>query len=209
MPLNLLRYHGCGTGEPFSAAESRAIVAVRAASLSRGYSGVRLALLERLCALVQNDIVPVIPQEGSVGASGDLTPLSYVAAALVGEREVWKEGAQVPAAEALAAAGLEPLSLRAKEGLAVLNGTSVMTALACLAWDRARRLARLACATTAMVSDVLDGEPGHFTTASSSSSRTPASAVAARWIREILDRESDEGGGARSRTRIRSAVRRT
>jgi histidine ammonia-lyase len=192
MPLNLLRYHGCGTGEPFTEAESAAIVTVRAASLARGYSGVRLALVERLCELVQLGILPVIPQEGSVGASGDLTPLSYVAAVLVGEREVWRGGAQVAAADALAALGLEPLALRAKEGLAVLNGTSVMTAIACLAWDRALRLARLACTATAMVSDVLDGEPGHFTDRIFELKPHPGQRVAARWIRETLGKESDE-----------------
>lgn len=192
MPLNLLRYHGCGTGEPFSPEQSAAIVAVRAASLARGYSGVRLVLLERLCQLVRFGIVPVIPQEGSVGASGDLTPLSYVAAALVGEREVWQKGQEVKAKDALARFDLEPLDLRAKEGLAVLNGTSVMTALACLAWDRARRLARLACTATAMVSDVLDGEPGHFTDRIFELKPHPGQRVAARWIRETLGKESDE-----------------
>ncbi len=192
MPLNLLRYHGCGTGDPFTYEQSAAIVAVRAASLARGYSGVRLELLERLCDLVRFGIVPVIPQEGSVGASGDLTPLSYVAAVLVGEREVWRKGAQVPAAEALESFRLEPLSLRAKEGLAMMNGTSVMTALACIAWDRARRLARLACTATAMVSDVLGGEPGHFTDRIFELKPHAGQRVAARWIRETLGKESDE-----------------
>jgi histidine ammonia-lyase len=192
MPLNLLRYHGCGTGEPFTEEQSAAIVAVRAASLARGYSGVRMTLLERLCDLVRLRILPVIPQEGSVGASGDLTPLSYVAATLVGEREVYHRGEVVDAAEALGRYDLEPLELRAKEGLAVLNGTSVMTAIACLAWDRARKLARLACTATAIVSDVLEGEPGHFTDRIFELKPHVGQRTAARWIRETLGKESDE-----------------
>lgn len=162
MPLNLVRYHGCGTGPPLSPEQSAAVVAVRAVSLSRGASGVRPLLIERLCDLVNARVLPVIPQEGSVGASGDLTPLSYVAAVLVGEREAWIGGAVVPAREALERAGLAPLELRPKEGLALLNGTTVMTALGCLAWHRASRLAELACAETAMASDVLRGPSGHF-----------------------------------------------
>jgi histidine ammonia-lyase len=192
MPLNLSRYHGCGTGQPFSARESAAIVTVRAASLARGYSGVRLELLERLCALVAHGVLPVIPQEGSVGASGDLTPLSYVAAALVGEREVWRDGEIVETRAALDALGLAPLALRAKEGLAVLNGTSVMTAVGCLAWDRARKLGRLATTATAMISDVLEGEPGHFADRIFALKPHPGQRAAARWIRETLGKESDE-----------------
>lgn len=162
MPLNLLRYHGCGTGTPLDPIAGAAVVATRLASLSRGYSGVRLELLERLCAFLEARLAPVIPQEGSVGASGDLTPLSYLAALVVGEREVWCEGECRDAAEVLAERGLEPLTLRPKEGLALLNGTAVMTALGALAFDRATRLGRLAAALTALASDVLGGEPGHF-----------------------------------------------
>src|SRR5690606_33944960 len=117
-----------------------------------GYSGVTPALLERLETFINRDIVPVIPQEGSVGASGDLTPLSYVAAALMGEREVYAQGRRQNAAEALQAAGLAPLRLRPKEGLALMNGTAVMTALACLAYTRAEYLAQLAARITAMMS---------------------------------------------------------
>ena len=144
MPAHLVRFHGCGTGAPLTELESAAVVAVRTASLSRGYSGVRPELLERLCDLLRHRIIPRIPSEGSVGASGDLTPLSYVAAVVIGEREVHQGDGFIPARDALAEAGLEPLTLRAKEGLALLNGTSVMTALGCLAWTRAKRLAELA-----------------------------------------------------------------
>ncbi len=162
MPLNLVRYHGCGTGNALPPVQSAAVVAVRAVSLSRGVSGVRLELLERLCDLLDRRVLPVIPEEGSVGASGDLTPLSYLAALLVGEREAWLDGEILPARTALERAGLAPIELRPKEGLAVLNGTTVMAALGCLAWERSERLGRLACVATAMASDVLRGPAGHF-----------------------------------------------
>jgi histidine ammonia-lyase len=113
-------------------------VVARLASLARGYSGVRPIVLERLCELANRRILPAIPEEGSVGASGDLTPLSYVAALLAGEREALVRGESVEASDALARAGLEPLELEPKESLALMNGTSVMTALACLAVERAR-----------------------------------------------------------------------
>ena len=191
MPLNLVRYHGCGTGLPFRPSESAAIVAVRAVSLARGASGVRLELLEKLCALVEKRVLPVIPQEGSVGASGDLTPLSYVAAVLVGEREAWLGDRVVPAATALAEAGLTPLELRPKEGLAILNGTTVMSALGCLAWDRARRVAKLACIETAMASDVLRGPEGHFHERIFALKPHPGQRQAAEWIRGRLAGRKD------------------
>src|SRR5439155_25879934 len=140
----------CGTGRILDEEESAAVVVARLASLARGYSGVRPVVLERLCDLVNRRILPRIPEEGSVGASGDLTPLSYVAALLVGEREALVAGEVVEAADALASAGLEPLELEPKESLALMNGTSVMTALACLSVERAARLARWAAALTAM-----------------------------------------------------------
>ena len=111
MAVNLLRLHGCGTGALLSDEESSAVMAVRLASLARGYSGVRPVVLERLVDLLNHRILPRIPSEGSVGASGDLTPLSYVAAVLIGEGEVSFRGQAMPAAAALAAAELAPLTL--------------------------------------------------------------------------------------------------
>lgn len=190
MPRNLLRYHGCGTGRILDEVEAAAVVTVRLASIARGHSAVRLEVLERLATLLDRRILPCIPAEGSVGASGDLTPLSYVAALLVGEREVWVDGQVKDAAAALAAAGLEPLSLAPKESLAIMNGTSVMTALGCLAWERARRLGRFASTLTAMTSDVLFGVPGHFDDRIFALKPHPGQRAAARWIRDgILERE--------------------
>lgn len=162
LPHHLYAYHGCGLGRFLDGGETRAVLAARLASLVHGYSGVSLPLLEGLVALLRHDILPRIPAEGSVGASGDLTPLSYVAAALCGEREVMHRGRVRPAAEALAECGLAPLRLRPKEGLAIMNGTAVMTALACLAWARADYLCRLATRLTACAVVASAGNAGHF-----------------------------------------------
>src|SRR5204863_4549034 len=136
LSTNLFRMHGVGTGAPLADDEAAAVVAARIASLARGHSGVRPLVIERLVALLEKRILPRIPSEGSVGASGDLTPLSYVAAVLAGEREVSFGGEAMPAASALERCGLAPLSLRPKEALALMNGTSMMTGLACLAFER-------------------------------------------------------------------------
>jgi len=186
LSTNLFRYHGCGVGEPLRPEESAAVLAARGASLARGHSGVRVALVDHLCALQARRVLPIIPSLGSVGASGDLTPLSYVAAVLAGEREVWNaEGtAPRPAAEALREADIAPLTLGPKEGLAVMNGTSVMSALGCLAWDRARRLALLASVETAMTLDALGGSPGQFDDAIFALKPHAGQRAAARWVRE-------------------------
>ena len=162
MPHRLYAYHGIGAGRHLDPAETRAVLAARLASLCRGLSGVGVALLEQLVALLRHDILPLIPAEGSVGASGDLTPLSYVAAVLCGERDVMVGGQRMPAARALAAVGLQPLRLRPKEGLALMNGTAVMTALACLAWQRADHFGRLATRITALNVVALAGNAHHF-----------------------------------------------
>ncbi|MFK7991976.1 MAG: histidine ammonia-lyase [Sandaracinaceae bacterium] len=190
MPLNLLRYHGCGTGALIGEREAAAVVAARLASIGRGYSGVRVEVLERLVDLLGRRILPAIPEEGSVGASGDLTPLSYIAALLVGEREAWVGGQVVKASAALSDVGLAPITLAPKESLAIMNGTSVMTALGCLAWERARRLGRFMSTLTAMTSDVLFGLPAHFDDRIFALKPHPGQRAAARWIRDaILDRE--------------------
>jgi histidine ammonia-lyase len=186
MALNLLRFHGCGTGRLLDEEAAAAVVVARLVSLARGYSGVRPALLERLCALLDRRILPCIPEEGSVGASGDLTPLSYLAALLVGEREALVDGQVMPAAEALAAAGLEPLVLEPKESLALMNGTSVMTALACLAAGRAARVARLAAGVTALASHAVAGNPAHFAPEIFELKPHRGTRRAGAWIREDL-----------------------
>jgi histidine ammonia-lyase len=186
MALNLLRFHGCGTGRRLDEDAAAGVLVARLVSLARGYSGVRPVVLERLCELLARRILPSIPEEGSVGASGDLTPLSYLAALLVGEREALVAGEPRPAAEALAAAGLAPLVLEPKESLALMNGTSVMTALACLAFERATRLARLACAVTALASHAVAGNPAHFAAEIFELKPHRGTRRAGAWIREDL-----------------------
>ena len=187
LPAHLIRFHGCGLGASFDRQQGRAVLAARLASLSRGYSGVRMELLQQLVELINRDMVPVIPQEGSVGASGDLTPLSYVAAVLTGDRDVYYQGKIQPARAAYAAEGLPPLAaLRPKEGLAIMNGTAVMTAVACLAFDRAQYLAKLTAKLTAMVSVVLKGNANHFDEKLFSVKPHPGQNQIAAWIRSDL-----------------------
>jgi len=190
LPRHLYTFHGCGMGEPFSVEESRAVVAVRLASLCQGFSGVRYELLEHLTELLQKDIVPVIPSEGSVGASGDLTPLSYLAAVLEGKREVWYGGERRLTAEIYAAAGIEPLTLQPKEGLAIMNGTAVMTALACLAVNRSLYVAKLASRITSLCSLALQGNHFHYDPLLFSVKPHPGQARVANWIHNDL-REED------------------
>jgi histidine ammonia-lyase/phenylalanine ammonia-lyase len=159
---HLIRFLGCGTGVETSAATARAVVLIRANTLARGHSGVRVELVERLLDLVNAGITPVIPEEGSVGASGDLVPLSYVAAVVTGHRTVRVHGQVRPAAEALREAGLQPITLEPKEGLALVNGTAFMTALAALAVVDGRRLAAVSDICTAMTTEVLHGLIGPF-----------------------------------------------
>ena len=179
---NLVRFHGCGTGRMLTEVESAAVVVARLASLATGWSAVRIEVLERLCDLLNRRVLPVIPAEGSVGASGDLTPLSYVAAVLMDEREVYHRGKVTAASIALKEEGIAPLQLQAKEALALMNGTSVMTGLACLAFEQAQRLARLAASLTAMASDVTRGNQAHFDDRLFAAKPHPGQRLCARWI---------------------------
>src|SRR5690606_6638439 len=126
---NLILSHSVGTGEPMSDATVRLVLVMKALSLARGYSGVRPVVVHTLLALINAGITPLIPVKGSVGASGDLAPLSLMTLALMGEGDVIVNGTVVRASEALKNAAIEPLRLAAKEGLALINGTQVSTAL--------------------------------------------------------------------------------
>jgi histidine ammonia-lyase/phenylalanine ammonia-lyase len=185
---NLLRGLGCGTG-PIAAPEvTRVVLLLRANCLAKGNSGVRVALVERLLDLLEADVLPLIPERGSCGASGDLVPLSYVGGAVTGETEVLHAGERREADDALAALGLEPLALEAKEGLALVNGTSFMTAFACLATGAARELADATDLLTAMASEALLGNRGHFDPFLFGRAKPhPGMVASARNIRAILD----------------------
>ena len=186
LPHHLYTYHGCGLGRFLDEAETRAVLAARLASLVRGMSGVSLPLLKGLETLLRHDVLPLIPAEGSVGASGDLTPLSYVAAVLCGERDVMHGGRRRPAGEALSEIGMTPLTLRPKEGLAIMNGTAVMTALACLAFHRAEYLSRLATRLTAFNVLASNGNAHHFDAVLFAAKPHPGQSRVAQRLREDL-----------------------
>ncbi|MCL6587282.1 MAG: histidine ammonia-lyase, partial [Anoxybacillus sp.] len=138
---NLIHSHACGVGDPFPEIVSRAMLLLRANALLKGYSGVRPVVIQRLLDLLNAHIHPVVPQQGSLGASGDLAPLSHLALALLGEGEVFYRGQRVLAMEALTKEGIAPLSLKAKEGLALINGTQAMTAMGVVGYLEAEQLA--------------------------------------------------------------------
>jgi len=161
LQLNLLRSHAAGVGRLASREVARAMILLRAASLARGHSGCRPELVESLLLLLERDVTPIVPLQGSVGASGDLAPLAHLALVLVGEGEAWLGPAEnshrMPAALALRGAALHPLTLEAKEGLALVNGTQLSTAIASLAWIDARALWESAVASAALSTEVLLG----------------------------------------------------
>ena len=130
LQLNLVRSHACGIGQPLSEPEVRAMMLLRANVLTLGFSGIRWDVIELLCELLNRRMHPVVPEKGSVGASGDLAPLAHLALSVIGEGEVFFEGQRMATAEALRRAKLKPVELEAKEGLALLNGTQGMHAVA-------------------------------------------------------------------------------
>jgi histidine ammonia-lyase len=159
---NLVRSHACGLGAPLSIAEARAMVLLRANVLSLGYSGCRPVLIETLVAMLERGVTPVIPEKGSVGASGDLAPLAHLALAVIGEGEAFYREERMASAEALRRSEIAPVQLEAKEGLALLNGTQAMAAVGGLALHRAERVARLADVAGAMTLEALKGTPVAF-----------------------------------------------
>ena len=159
---NLVRSHAVGVGEDLPDSCVRLIMIMKVIALAQGCSGVRLALVERLCDLINKEIYPCIPAKGSVGASGDLAPLAHMACVLIGEGATSVNGAIVPALEALEAAALEPLSLAPKEGLALLNGTQVSTALALSAVFRTENILAAALAAGALSTDAIKGSDTPF-----------------------------------------------
>ena len=157
LQLHLIRSHACGIGEPFEEKVSRAMVVLRLNALMKGFSGIRVEVLERLAYMANHAIHPVIPAQGSLGASGDLAPLSHLALVLIGEGFVWVDGSPVPAAEVWAQHGLAPLVLEAKEGLALINGTQAMTAQGVINWLEAETLAYQSEWIAAMTMEALHG----------------------------------------------------
>ncbi|HLY40533.1 MAG TPA: histidine ammonia-lyase [Terracidiphilus sp.] len=162
LQFNLVRSHAGGVGNPLSEAEARAMLLLRANVLAKGFSGVRPELVDLLIGMLNAGVHPVVPEKGSVGASGDLAPLAHLALVVIGEGEAFYHSRRIAGAEALQQAGLKPLQLAAKEGLALLNGTQAMTAVGALAVTRAQRVAQLADVAGAMSLEALMGTPAAF-----------------------------------------------
>ncbi|MGH9518647.1 MAG: histidine ammonia-lyase [Terriglobales bacterium] len=162
LQVNLVRSHACGVGAPLAAEVVRAMLLLRANSLAKGFSGVRPRVVEALCGLLNRKVHPVVPAQGSVGASGDLAPLAHMTLVLIGEGEAEAGTRKLPGEQALRAAGIKPLRLEAKEGLSLLNGTQAMLACGILAWLDIQRLADAADVIGALSLEALRGTPVAF-----------------------------------------------
>jgi histidine ammonia-lyase len=188
LQLNLVRSHAAGVGPVLGEAETRGLMLLRANVLAKGFSGVRLETLELLLAMLERGVHPVVPAQGSVGASGDLAPLAHLAIALVGEGRCRIEAREMTSAEALGEAGLRPVTLQAKEGLALINGTQLMTAIAGLAMAEAFRLARTADVVGALSLDALKGTDVAFDPRIHAARPHPGQAASAANLRRLLAR---------------------
>ena len=162
LQVNLVRSHACGVGESLSEAETRAMMLLRANAIAKGLSGVRPRIVETLCQMLNNRVHPVIPSQGSVGASGDLAPLAHLAQVVIGEGRANFRGEILPGGEAMKRAGITPVALEAKEGLSLLNGTQGMLALLSLALQEADILVDSADVAGSLSLDALRGSPGAF-----------------------------------------------
>jgi len=190
---NLIRSHSVGVGEPFTKTQSRAMMVLRANALARGHSGIRPLVVDKILEFLNNDLIPVIPSQGSVGASGDLAPLSHLALAIIGEGEVWQNGGAVPVAQVLAEKKIQALELKAKEGLSMINGCQVMTALGLLtAWE-ARRLLWMADLAGAMSLEGLRGSRKPFDPLISATRPHPGEAKTARNLLKLMGDLSEIG----------------
>src|SRR6266480_2235608 len=162
LQLNLVRSHACGIGEPLSEPEVRAMMLLRANVLALGFSGIRSEVIQLLCEMLNHRVHPVVPEKGSVGASGDLAPLAHLALTLIGEGETFFDGKRMDGGDALKHAKLKPVQLEAKEGLALLNGTQAMHAVGGLSILRAKRLTNIADVAGAMALEGLRDTPAAF-----------------------------------------------
>lgn len=193
LQVNLIRSHCVGVGAPYSREETRAIMCLRANALSRGHSGIRPSVIEKIFEFLEKDALPVIPSQGSVGASGDLAPLAHLTLGLIGEGKLWTENGPAPAAEVLKKKNIEPLKLEAKEGLALINGCQVMTAVGGLQCLRATELCRIADITGAMSLEGLRGSRAAFHPNISASRPHPGEKKTARNLLRILGENSEIG----------------
>lgn len=178
---NLIRSHSMGIGEAFTKSQSKAMMILRANTLARGHSGVRVDVIEKILDFLNKDVIPVIPQQGSVGASGDLAPLSHLALALIGEGPVWGDSLK----------GLQPLQLKAKEGLSLINGCQVMTAVGLLALHEARDLLKIADIAGALSLEGLRGSRKPFDPLIASTRPHQGEAPTARNLLKVMAEKSE------------------
>ncbi len=184
---NLIRSHCMGVGNPFTKEETKAIMFLRANALARGHSGIRPLVVDTILNYLNNDIIPVIPQKGSVGASGDLAPLSHLALAIIGEGKAWgSQGEVIPVQQLLKEKDVNPLELQAKEGLSMINGCQVMTAVGLLNLYRGRRLIWLADLSGAMTLEALKGSRSAFDPLISATRPHPGEAKTARNMLKLM-----------------------
>lgn len=202
LQVNLIRSHCVGVGDLFSEPEARAILLLRASMLARGHSGIRTVVIEKLIEFLNRGVTPVIPQQGSVGASGDLAPLAHVGLALIGEGEVFHRGRRAPASEVLQQLGIQPLVLEAKEGLSIINGCQVMTAYGLLKAGEIRRLCLLADIAGAMSLEALRGTRAAFHPGVSQVRPHPGQGRTARNLLKILGTDSPLGHDYAKRGRV-------
>lgn len=187
---NLIRSHSCGVGEPFTPKEVRAIMALRANALARGHSGIRPVVIEKIIEFLNHNLTPYIPSQGSVGASGDLAPLSHLALSLIGEGYLWDGVKKTKTSEKLKELGIEPLELQAKEGLSLINGCQVMTAVGLLNSYRARKVLELYDLAGAMTLEALKGTRTAFDPLISQTRPHPGEAKTARNMLKLLGETS-------------------
>jgi histidine ammonia-lyase len=187
LQLNVIRSHACGVGDPLPRESVRAMMLIRANVLAKGLSGIRPIVARRLCSLLNHGVTPIVPSRGSVGASGDLAPLAHMALVLAGEGEAEYQGRRLPGAEALAAAGIEPIRLHAKEGISLVNGTQAMLALGGLALLDIEDLCCIADVACALSVDAQRGTPRAFDPRIHEARPHPGQQASARLLAKLLD----------------------
>ena len=187
LQVNLVRSHACGVGSPLSEPETRAMILLRANALAKGMSGARPAIVETLCAMLNAGVHPIIPSQGSVGASGDLAPLAHLAQVAIGEGEALYKGQRLSGGDAMKRANITPVALEAKEGLSLLNGTQGMLALLSLALYDADILADTADVAASLSLDALRGSPGAFDSRIMHARAYPGAGTTARNLAHLND----------------------
>jgi histidine ammonia-lyase len=205
LQLNLVRSHSSGLGEPLSIAETRAMMLLRANVLALGYSGCRVELVEMLLSMLNLGVIPLVPEKGSVGASGDLAPLAHLALSMVGEGESWYDGQYRDGGDALRAAGIAPARLSAKDGLALLNGTQAMCAVGGLALHRCQRAIRLADLAGAMTLEALRGTPVAFDARIHTARPHPGQQAAASHLVDLLQNSDIRQSHLKNDARVQDA----